>query len=150
MIPKYRAWDKKGHRMILPKYLYSIDLLEEQVTERTKCNYTFSLRSIPFDRVELMQSTGLFDRNGKEIFEGDVLEIQGIKMIVRFGSYNYIETSRSGNHTLGIMCDGLGFYVECLNVAAPDKISPFEPETLKESVVIGNIYESQELLEEEK
>ena len=32
-------------------------------------------------------------------------------MIVRFGSYKYIEASKSGNHTIGIMCDGLGVFM---------------------------------------
>ena len=49
-------------------------------------------------------------------------------------------------HLLGILHDGLGFYVECINVADPDRISPFEPETLKESAVIGNIYENKDSL----
>lgn len=103
---------------------------------------------IPIEKSELtlMQSTGLFDKNGKEIFEGDVLEIQGVKMIVKFGSYKYLETSKNNGHILGILHDGLGFYVECINAAGPDNISPFEPETLKNSQIIGNIYENPELL----
>ena len=107
---------------------------------------------IPIEKSELtlMQSTGLFDKNGKEIFEGDVLEIQGVKMIVKFGSYEYIESSKSNGHTLGVVYDGLGFYVECINAADPDRISPFEPKTLKESYVIGNRFETPELLEDKE
>ena len=97
--------------------------------------------------LNLMQSTGLLDKNGKEIFEGDILEIQGIKMIVKFGSYKYLETSKNNGHILSILHDGLGFYVECINAADPDNISPFEPETLKNSQIIGNIYENKELLD---
>lgn len=146
MIPRFRAWDKHSQKMfandeliIWNNNVYAND------SKKLSCNH---LIGWSIDEEYLMQSTGLFDENGVEIFEGDVLEIQGIKMIVRFGSYKYIEASKSGNHTIGIMCDGLGFYVECLNVAAPDDISPFEPETLKESVVIGNIYKNPKLLQE--
>jgi hypothetical protein len=99
------------------------------------------------DYDSIMQSTGLKDKNGKEIFEGDILEIQGIRMVVQFGGYEYIESSEGNGHTLGMVYDGLGFYVECINVADPDRISPFEPETLKESVVIGNKFGNPELLE---
>ena len=71
----------------------------------------------------------------------DILEIQGIKMVVKFGSYRYLETSSGECQTLGVMYDGLGFYVECINAADPDRISPFEPETLKNSQIVGNIWE---------
>ena len=150
MIPKIRAWYVLAEEMI--DEILMISFLRKEIIGKFSNGYI----SVPLkfedkrngEDVILMQSTGLFDKNNKEIFEGDILEIQGMKMIVRFGSYKYIEVSKSGNHTIGIMCDGLGFYVECLNVAAPDDISPFEPETLKESVIIGNIYKNPKLLQE--
>lgn len=147
MIPKFRAWDKHGQKMFANDELiiwngnvYAND------SKKLTCN---NLKGWSIDDEYLMQSTGLVDKNGKEIFEGDVLEIQGIKMIVKFGSYKYLETSKNNGHILGILHDGLGFYVECINAADPDNISPFEPETLKNSQIICNIYENRELLEDE-
>ena len=140
MIPKFRAWDSWRKRMSMVDRIY-ID------TEGIRLYDDFGEYWRDFRDVKLMQSTGLKDKNDKEIFEGDVLEIQGIKMIVKFGSYKYLETSKNNGHVLGILHDGLGFYVECINAADPDNISPFEPETLKESVVIGNRFENPELLE---
>lgn len=142
MIPKYRMWDKELQTMLDVSLIdFKKGVLVGEHWEFGETNF------MNFDEIVLMQSTGLVDKNGKEIFEGDILEIQGIKMIVKFGSYKYLETSKNNGHQLGILHDGLGFYVECINVADPDRISPFEPETLKESAVIGNIYENPELLE---
>ena len=39
--------------------------------------------TVPFDDVELMQSTGLFDINDKEIFEGDIV-------VNQYGNVGYI------------------------------------------------------------
>ena len=134
MIPKYRAWNSETKEIEVFKTY-------EEISE------LFLALSADDGFYSIMQSTGLKDKNGNEIFEGDVLEIQGIKMIVKFGSYKYLETSKNNGHLLGILHDGLGFYVECINAADPDRISPFEPETLKESAVIGNIYENKDILE---
>jgi uncharacterized phage protein (TIGR01671 family) len=141
MIPKFRAWMKQYKKMD--------NDIGEMYFEDGEFKYIgddVHYKRLP-EHVILMLSTGIKDRNSVEIFEGDVLEIQGIKMIVKFGSYKYLETSKNNGHLLGILHDGLGFYVECINVADPDRISPFEPETLKESAVIGNVYENEELLE---
>lgn len=140
MKPKFRAWLKKEQKM--DNYIDHISWLEDELY----CIGDGITYMVSAEDLVLMQSTGLKDKNGKEIFEGDVLEIQGIKMIVKFGSYKYLETSKNNGHVLGILHDGLGFYVECINAADPDNISPFEPETLKESVVIGNRFENPELL----
>ena len=144
MIPKYRAWDSVEKKVVEHFFITDNGLIcnMEKPTSDSKL-------LIPIEKSELilMQSTGVNDRNSVEIFEGDILEIQGIRMVVKFGSYEYIESSKSNGHTLGVVYDGLGFYAECINVADPDNISPFEPETLKNSQIIGNIYENPEFLE---
>lgn len=89
-------------------------------------------------------------RTVRKSLRGDVLEIQGLRMVVKFGSYRYLEPSNMGCQSFAVVYDGLGFYVKTFNVIAPDDISPFEPETLKESVVIGNEFENPELLEAEE
>ena len=144
MIPKFRAWDKVFKEMVQVNAL----VLDEQVVKVTYKNGNVAKEDMK--EYELMQSTGLKDKNGKEIFEGDILEIQGIRMVVKFGSYEYIESSKSNGHTIGVVYDGLGFYVECINAADPDRISPFEPETLKESVVIGNRFANPEIVEDKE
>lgn len=143
MIPKFRAWLKNDKEMIdadeIHWYGGQVDFIGDGITFMRKA-----------DEIELMQSTGLFNKNGQEIFEGDVLEIREIRMVVKFGSYEYIESSKSNGHTIGVVYDGLGFYVECINATDPDDISPFEPETLKESAIIGNVFENSEILEEKE
>lgn len=141
MIPKFRVWLPDVDQMLRVKAL----VFEKDKT-RCVCGYSFDFY-IEDENATIMQSTGLKDKNGQEIFEGDVLEIQGIKMIVKLGSYKYLETSKNNGHMLGVLYDGLGFYVECINVADPDNISPFEPETLKNSQIVGNVYQNPELLE---
>jgi len=142
MTPKFRAWLKKEQKM--DNDVDYISWLEDELY----CIGDGITYMVSAEDLVLMQSTGLKDKNGKEIFEGDVLEIQGIKMIVKFGNYKYLETSKNNGHILGVLHDGLGFYVECINAADPDNISPFEPETLKNSQIIGNVYENRELLED--
>lgn len=144
MIPRYRAWLKKEQKM--DNYIDHISWLEDELY----CIGDGITYMVSAEDLVLMQSTGLKDKNGKEIFEGDILEIQGIRMVVKFGSYEYIESSKSNGHTLGVVYDGLGFYVECINAADPDRISPFEPKTLKESYVIGNRFETPKLLEDKE
>lgn len=147
MIQRYRAWDSEKKEMF--KDTFAITESGQVVVVEQK-SFVCTPDYVFVDHLVIMQSTGLFDRNNKEIFEGDVLEIQGIRMVVKFGDYEYIESSKGNRHTLGMVYDGLGFYVECIKVADPDRISPFEPKTLKESTIIGNRFETLELLEDGK
>lgn len=131
MIPKFRAWDKTYKKM------YEVDEIHWNCGE-----FDFIGDAITFYRgakeVELMLSTNTKDKTGKEIFEGDVLQIDYVKAIVRFGQYRYYDNA--GKDVL----TGNGFYLECLNVMDPDCISPYETDVLDKAEVIGNIYENPE------
>ena len=131
MIPKFRAWDKQDKEI----YLVEEINFNRGEFESIGDSITFLRGS---EEVELILSTNTKDKTGKEIFEGDVLRIDFVKAIVRFGQYRYYDNA--GKDVL----TGNGFYLECLNVMDPDCISPYETDILNKTEIIGNIYENPE------
>lgn len=82
-----------------------------------------------------MQSTGLFDKNGKEIFEGDITTdghtITDIKYHQTLGFYTAVKGT-------------IVFFGETVNLKDFDKLMENTSELVE---IIGNIYENPELLE---
>ena len=126
MIPKFRAWDKETKTMI------DVSLINFEEHSILGGYWEFGqTESIKFDEIELMQSTGLKDKNGKEIFEGDILKSNKYITSVFYERGAYcVKFSRTPNTTV------------TMNV-----ISFIEKYKTK---IIGNIYENPELLEVEE
>lgn len=141
MIPRYRLWIKTEKRMIKTDDILDIDyenkeMVTQQVYFENGLPDDRDIYCYDFDEIELMQSTGLKDKNGKEIFEGD---------IVSDG-----HTSRDIRHhqTFGFYTiDGNGdeeFFGDTASLEDFDEASKYMSENIE---IIGNIYENPELLE---
>ena len=129
MKPKFRAWSKAEKIMSnvnkLDFYNGVIDVL--------------SFEAIEIEKVVLMQSTGLKDKNGKEIFEGDILKGEnGNLAIYRHPTLGFYIIDSS--NTECFFADGVDVGVKEFNENLKYISKGLE--------VIGNIYENPELLEE--
>ncbi len=132
MILKYRAWDKHEQKMFTNDELiiwngnvYAND------SKKLTCN---NLKGWSIDDEYLMQSTGLVDKNGKEIFEGDV--VRQVRT----------QPTTENEIIIGVvtMIEGAWLIMnDCEQLA-----SKLWSET-DENEIIGNVYENRELLEDE-
>lgn len=127
MIPKYRAWYKEWKEMgRVGEIRFDLDGSVSVVL--FKGNYLDV--SGPREKIIFMQSAGLRDKNGKEIFEKDIVDYKGRKAIAKwhgsYASFIYEFVDELQNRTTEWQPLYLSYY-------------HFE--------VIGNIYENPELLE---
>lgn len=125
MIPKLRAWDKQDERMSYGEVEYFDDSI----------NYRFDHFWNGADEdVEFMQSTGIKDKNGVEIYEGDILKLHAI-FLAPDDKIGYLEYSPKYGYS--IIFEGNRLYRQEY-WASTNKLN-YE--------VIGNIYDNPELLE---
>ena len=133
MIPKFRAWIKTEKRMIETDDLLDIDyenevVMTQQVYFENGLPDDRDLDNFVFEEIELMQSTDMIDRDGKIIFEGDVVKMAKdvysepthYEVVRHYGGAYRLESKQHG-------CELWLRHTDC--------------------EVIGNIYENKELLD---
>lgn len=129
MIPKFRAWDKKTETI---QEIESISFKEKKLVIDQKSVTWFNSDYIRnFGEVELMQSTGLKDKNGVDVYQGDIIRC------TRGCPHEVIWLEKYGGTFFGGMP---AWYLSGL--------SNGYSWTGREEV-IGNIYENSKLLEEQ-
>jgi uncharacterized phage protein (TIGR01671 family) len=119
---KFRAWDKKAKIMLYNPAVKYYD-------------GSYEIHDFP-----LMQYTGLKDKNGKEIYEGDIIKIQGkidpshYEKEFLTEQVEWVDGMGCWNITTHMLYNALGQTLE-------NKYA-----MRSELTVIGNIYENPELL----
>ncbi len=138
---KFRAWDTILNRMYpafeMKEYMSVNEMGQDNLVPQTA------------NEIELMQFTGLKDKNGKEIYEGDLITesvnsckwIYEIRSCEEFGinlfkvlRYRNFDTDENGDHIYG------DFWMDTVYSQLREG---------KYSIVIGNIYENPELLKQD-
>ncbi|QHJ83712.1 MAG: hypothetical protein [Caudoviricetes sp.] len=115
---KFRAWDKNKKR-------YSRQDEQSFLVENNE-NESYNVASVSFD-YELEQFTGLYDKNGKEIYENDVIAVADSSYMDQKVHHETVGYNRSGELMAGSL-----------------RLSKIYPNV----EIVGNVHETPELLEE--
>lgn len=122
MIPNFRAWLKNDKEMIDVDEIHfdngQLDFIGDAITFMRKAN-----------EIELMQSTGLLDKNGREVFVGDI-----------------VKCTRGCHHEVYLEKEYGGTFIGGMPAIYLKGIKEGYAWTEAEEI-IGNIYENPELLE---
>nr|DAT94905.1 MAG TPA: YopX protein [Caudoviricetes sp.] len=128
MRPKFRAWDGAKKEMFKDTFAITESgqvVVVEQEFVTSPPDYVF------VDHLVIMQSTGIKDKNGKEIFEGDIVDYKGRKAIIKWhGSY--------------------ASFIYRFVDEMQERVSEWDPLFLAyhHFEIIGNVYENKEFLED--
>ena len=135
MKPKFRVWIKTEKRMIKTDDLLDIDYENKEIVTQQ----VYFVNGLPddrdiycydFDEIELMQSTGMVDRDGRIIFEGDIVKMA--KDVYSEPTYYEVVRHHGGAYRLESKQHGCELWLRHTDCE-----------------VVGNVYENPELLEDE-
>ena len=121
---KFRAWDKVQKVMMVPRDIQTDSDGNVFYVEAMGPDGEYDEGDLDVFKFE--QFTGLKDVNGKDIYEGDILENRKYRSIVKFASGKFLADLIETIQTFDLIGETHG------------------------SKVIGNVHENPELLEEDK
>ncbi|WP_204206411.1 YopX family protein [Mammaliicoccus sciuri] len=140
MIPRYKAIDNETGVMLRVlsidlEFDYIIGLPFEEEARDTFGELIIEKRYY-FEDMERLQSKGLFDKNGKEIYEGDIVKFKN-PYDKRFKALGVV-VLREDKACFGIDMEGTTEQFELYRITAENYLT-----------VIGNIYQDEHLLGED-
>ena len=125
MIPKFRVWLTDIDQMLRVKAL----VFEK---DKTRCVYGYSFDFyLEDENATIMQSTAMVDRDGRIIFEGDIVKMS--KDVYSEPTYYEVVRHRGGAYRLESKQHGCELWLRHTDCE-----------------VVGNIYENRELLEDKE
>ena len=126
---KFRAWLKEEKKMV---NVETIDFTDKsiQYLEKNEFINAYLSRRMIFGDVELMQYTGLKDKNDKEIYEGDILFF------------------RDENMKYVAVWQDTAFIIKSIEIRKYSEKMCWLDDTEICCEIVGNIYENKKLLEE--
>lgn len=136
MIPRYRVWVKIGKRMVFSDDILGIDYENKEIVTQQ----VYFENGLPDDRdiycydledIEFMQSTAMVDRDGRIIFEGDIVKMS--KDVYSEPTYYEVVRHRGGAYRLESKQHGCELWLRHADCE-----------------IVGNVYENPELLEDIK
>lgn len=134
MIPKFRVWEPYYKKMFANDQIIIWDG-NVYVNDADKITVD-NMKGWSIDDKYLMQSTGLFDRNGVEIFEGDILKCTS------FDGCLWCETVSWDSTIAGFATQQNGYDATAIEYITDSKSIAIE--------IIGNVHQNPELVEELK
>ena len=136
MIPKFRAWDSAKKEMFTDTFAITesgqVVVVEQEFVTSTP-DYIF------VEHLVIMQSTGLKDKNGKEIFEGDILKVAN-------NDSSWFEVVKYDHNKAMFISKEMNLKYEVPETPLYDLFSPY----LFKVEVIGNILGDGDLIDGKK
>lgn len=142
---RFRAWNTFHNKWV--KHFY---ITENGLIYNMEQPHRDLIGAVPIEQsgIVVMQSTGLFDVNGKEIFEGDVFTYLDDdndpiyeNIVVKFGQHTNMDTVFEREPVY------IGLYAEVQKGTATLDVDTMYNDCEGRLTIIGNIYENPELVE---